>query len=191
MVLLFAQRPCGSRRSAKRQASPKTLFNLATSRARCACILVGSPSLFSPECRTLRERCRYLSKFLSACKSCCSGYRAVHPAGSAQEPALSGVTTFPTGLPTIRAAGSVAAVRLACATKTLRGFIDRKVGEMARKNAPWIPSIGGLKSNLPSTLQECAITCHPNCEQGNTRRTRQALDDARISMNSEEPKKAR
>jgi uncharacterized protein len=27
-------------------------FNVATSRARCACILVGSPMLFTPECRT-------------------------------------------------------------------------------------------------------------------------------------------
>ena len=27
-------------------------FNVATSRARCACILVGSPRLFTPECRT-------------------------------------------------------------------------------------------------------------------------------------------
>jgi uncharacterized protein len=30
-------------------------FNVATSRARCACIIVGSPSLFSPECRTPRQ----------------------------------------------------------------------------------------------------------------------------------------
>ncbi len=40
-------------------------FNVATSRARCACIVVGSPRLFSPECRTLRQTelanalCRY------------------------------------------------------------------------------------------------------------------------------------
>ena len=40
-------------------------FNVATSRARCACIVVGSPSLFSPECRTPRQMelanvlCRY------------------------------------------------------------------------------------------------------------------------------------
>jgi uncharacterized protein len=40
-------------------------FNVATSRARCTCILVGSPSLFSPECRTPRQMelanvlCRY------------------------------------------------------------------------------------------------------------------------------------
>jgi uncharacterized protein len=40
-------------------------FNVATSRARCACILVGSARLFSPECRTPRQMelanvlCRY------------------------------------------------------------------------------------------------------------------------------------
>jgi uncharacterized protein len=40
-------------------------FNVATSRARCACIVVGSQSLFSPECRTPRQMelanvlCRY------------------------------------------------------------------------------------------------------------------------------------
>jgi len=40
-------------------------FNVATSRARCACILVGSPQLLSPECRTPRQMelanvlCRY------------------------------------------------------------------------------------------------------------------------------------
>lgn len=40
-------------------------FNVATSRARCACIVVGSPLLFSPECRTPRQMelanvlCRY------------------------------------------------------------------------------------------------------------------------------------
>jgi uncharacterized protein len=27
-------------------------FNVATSRARCACIVVGSPRLFAPDCRT-------------------------------------------------------------------------------------------------------------------------------------------
>jgi len=30
-------------------------FNVATSRARCACIVVGSPALLSPECRTPRQ----------------------------------------------------------------------------------------------------------------------------------------
>ena len=30
-------------------------FNVATSRARCACILVGSPRLFEPECQTPRQ----------------------------------------------------------------------------------------------------------------------------------------
>jgi uncharacterized protein len=40
-------------------------FNVATSRARCACIVVGSPRLFFPECRTPRQMelanvlCRY------------------------------------------------------------------------------------------------------------------------------------
>jgi len=27
-------------------------LNVATSRARCVCILVGNPQLFEPECRT-------------------------------------------------------------------------------------------------------------------------------------------
>jgi predicted RecB family nuclease len=41
-------------------------FNVATSRARCACVVVGSPRLFEPECKTPREMrlanacCRYL-----------------------------------------------------------------------------------------------------------------------------------
>jgi predicted RecB family nuclease len=41
-------------------------FNVATSRAKCLCILVGSPALFEPECRTPRQMqlanafCRYL-----------------------------------------------------------------------------------------------------------------------------------
>lgn len=40
-------------------------FNVATSRSRCACIVVGSPRLFSPECRTPHQMelanvlCRY------------------------------------------------------------------------------------------------------------------------------------
>ena len=40
-------------------------FNVATSRTRCACIIVGSPRLLSPECRTPRQMelanvlCRY------------------------------------------------------------------------------------------------------------------------------------
>src|SRR6202035_3506997 len=40
-------------------------LNVAVSRARCACIMVGSPRLFSPECRTPRQKelanvlCRY------------------------------------------------------------------------------------------------------------------------------------
>jgi hypothetical protein len=41
-------------------------LNVATSRARCACVLVASPRLFEPECRTPRQMhlanslCRYL-----------------------------------------------------------------------------------------------------------------------------------
>ena len=41
-------------------------LNVATSRARCACILVASPRLFEPECKTPRQMrlanalCRYL-----------------------------------------------------------------------------------------------------------------------------------
>ena len=41
-------------------------LNVATSRARCACILVASPKLFEPECRSPRQMqlanafCRYL-----------------------------------------------------------------------------------------------------------------------------------
>ncbi len=41
-------------------------FNVATSRARCACVVVGSPRLFEPECRTPGQMrlanacCRYL-----------------------------------------------------------------------------------------------------------------------------------
>ena len=41
-------------------------LNVATSRAQCACILVGSPRLFEPECKTPRQMqlanalCRYL-----------------------------------------------------------------------------------------------------------------------------------
>ena len=40
-------------------------LNVATSRARCVCVLVGSPDLFEPECRTPRQMqlanalCRY------------------------------------------------------------------------------------------------------------------------------------
>ena len=41
-------------------------FNVATSRARCACILVANPRLFQPDCQTPRQMklanvlCRYL-----------------------------------------------------------------------------------------------------------------------------------
>jgi predicted RecB family nuclease len=41
-------------------------FNVATSRARCACVIAGSPRLFEPECQTPRQMqlanasCRYL-----------------------------------------------------------------------------------------------------------------------------------
>ena len=43
-------------------------LNVATSRARCACVLVASPRLFEPECRTPRQMklanafCRYLER---------------------------------------------------------------------------------------------------------------------------------
>jgi uncharacterized protein len=43
-------------------------LNVATSRARCLCILVGSPALFEPECRTPQQMrmanafCRYLER---------------------------------------------------------------------------------------------------------------------------------
>jgi len=30
-------------------------FNVATSRARCACIVVGSPRLFEPDCQSPRH----------------------------------------------------------------------------------------------------------------------------------------
>jgi uncharacterized protein len=41
-------------------------LNVATSRARCLCVLVGSPALFEAECKTPRQMqlanafCRYL-----------------------------------------------------------------------------------------------------------------------------------
>jgi uncharacterized protein len=41
-------------------------LNVATSRARCACILVASPRLFEPECKSARQMqlanaiCRYV-----------------------------------------------------------------------------------------------------------------------------------
>jgi uncharacterized protein len=41
-------------------------LNVATSRARCVCILLGNPQLFEPECRTPEQMrmanafCRYL-----------------------------------------------------------------------------------------------------------------------------------
>jgi superfamily I DNA and/or RNA helicase len=41
-------------------------LNVATSRARCVCLLVGSPAVFEAECRTPRQMqfvngfCRYL-----------------------------------------------------------------------------------------------------------------------------------
>ena len=43
-------------------------FNVATSRARCVCILVANPLLFEPECHTPRQMklanvlCRYREK---------------------------------------------------------------------------------------------------------------------------------
>jgi uncharacterized protein len=41
-------------------------FNVATSRAKCACIVVGSPRLFEPDCQSPKQMklanafCRYL-----------------------------------------------------------------------------------------------------------------------------------
>ena len=41
-------------------------FNVATSRAMCACIVVGSPALFEPDCQTPKQMklanafCRFL-----------------------------------------------------------------------------------------------------------------------------------
>ena len=41
-------------------------LNVATSRARCICVLVGSPAVFEPNCRTPHQMrmanafCRYL-----------------------------------------------------------------------------------------------------------------------------------
>jgi uncharacterized protein len=41
-------------------------LNVATSRARCACVLVASPALLEPECRSPRQMelasavCRYI-----------------------------------------------------------------------------------------------------------------------------------
>ena len=55
-------------------------FNVATSRARCACIVVGSPRLFSPECRTPRQMelanvlCRFAE--MSSVVEVASGNRA-------------------------------------------------------------------------------------------------------------------
>jgi uncharacterized protein len=43
-------------------------LNVATSRARCVCILVGNPRLFEPECRTPEQMrmanafCAYLER---------------------------------------------------------------------------------------------------------------------------------
>ncbi|HMJ62791.1 MAG TPA: AAA domain-containing protein, partial [Bryobacteraceae bacterium] len=54
-------------------------FNVATSRARCACILVGSARLFSPECRTPRQMelanalCRYAEMSVTASFSAATG----------------------------------------------------------------------------------------------------------------------
>ena len=48
------------------RCSDKNRLNVATSRAKCVCILVGSPRVFEAECRTPRQMqlanafCRYL-----------------------------------------------------------------------------------------------------------------------------------
>jgi superfamily I DNA and/or RNA helicase len=45
-------------------------LNVATSRAKCICIVVGSPALFEAECRTPRQMqlanafCRYLAHLI-------------------------------------------------------------------------------------------------------------------------------
>ena len=53
-------------------------FNVATSRAFCACILVGSPRLFSPECRTPRqmELANVLCRFAEVSKTIAWGAAA-------------------------------------------------------------------------------------------------------------------
>jgi hypothetical protein len=59
------QRPCEDAPKGMEFLYNRNRFNVATSRARCACIVVGSPRLFSPECRTPRQMelanvlCRY------------------------------------------------------------------------------------------------------------------------------------
>lgn len=48
-------------------------LNVATSRARCVCVLIGSPRLFEPECKTPRQMelanafCRYLEIAQNSC----------------------------------------------------------------------------------------------------------------------------
>ena len=50
-------------------------LNVATSRARCACILVANPRLFEPECKTPRQMqlanglCRYVELAQSVCRT--------------------------------------------------------------------------------------------------------------------------
>jgi hypothetical protein len=56
-------------------------LNVATSRAKCVCILVGSPRVFEAECRTPRQMqlanafCRYLE--MATCEAPVSGSRAL------------------------------------------------------------------------------------------------------------------
>jgi predicted RecB family nuclease len=65
-------------------------FNVATSRARCACIVIGSPKLLSPECRTPRQMelanvlCRYaeMSRHLGAGTTTRSAPEATHDSRS-------------------------------------------------------------------------------------------------------------
>jgi uncharacterized protein len=51
-------------------------LNVATSRPRCVCILVGTPLLFEPECRTAEQmRMQMCSAAISSWRVClmCSG----------------------------------------------------------------------------------------------------------------------
>src|SRR6202011_6176009 len=63
-------------------------LNVATSRARCAAILVASPRLFEPECRTPRQMelanalCRYRELAQSATNILGGAYRRTEPHGS-------------------------------------------------------------------------------------------------------------
>jgi uncharacterized protein len=59
-------------------------INVATSRARCACILVGSPRLFGPECQTPRQMllANAFCRFREAAREVESGLTAAAGSGS-------------------------------------------------------------------------------------------------------------